>query len=274
MRVGAHRFHRDLPESRMWGYEGTVPGPTIETERGRPITGELRQRSDQRPGHRPTLLLWSRARPAARAGLPSDPTSAYPRSMAGSVRTDALRDLIGRELESERIATVVDGLPARGGALVLRGEPGIGKSALLRGARERTEAAGGRSLTTVGVESEAEFAFAGLHQLLHPVLGHAARLPPAQRRALDAVFGVSEEVVPDSFRIALATFQLLCDAAETGPILLIVDDAHWLDRSTLGVLTFVAGGWTASRWRWSPRCGPVVRPRSTMRASRRSTSSG
>jgi DNA-binding CsgD family transcriptional regulator len=160
--------------------------------------------------------------------------------MAGSVRTDAVRDLIGREAESELIATVVDRLPAGGGALILRGEPGIGKSALLRRARERAEAAGGRTLTTVGVESEAEFAFAGLHQLLHPVLGHAARLPAAQRRALDTAFGASEEVEPDSFRVALATFQLLCEAAETGPIVLIVDDAHWLDRPTLGALTFVA----------------------------------
>ena len=160
--------------------------------------------------------------------------------MAGSVRTEAVRDLIGREAESELIATVVDRLPACGGALVLRGEPGIGKSALLRHARERAEAAGGRTLTTVGVESEAEFAFAGLHQLLHPVVGHAARLPAAQRRALDAAFCASEEVEPDSFRVALATFQLLCEAAETGPIVLIVDDAHWLDRPTLGALAFVA----------------------------------
>src|SRR5262249_46149172 len=104
----------------------------------------------------------------------SDPTDAYPRSIACSVRTGAVRDLIGREAESELIATVVDRLPAGGGALLLRGEPGIGKSALLRLARERAEAAGSRTLTTVGVESEAEFAFAGLHQLLHPVLGHAA----------------------------------------------------------------------------------------------------
>jgi DNA-binding CsgD family transcriptional regulator len=160
--------------------------------------------------------------------------------MAGPVRTDAVRDLIGREAESEFIATVVDRLQAGGGALVLRGEPGIGKSALLRLARERAEAAGGRTLTTVGVESEAEFAFAGLHQLLHPVLGHAARLPAAQRRALDTAFGASDEVEPDSFRVALATFQLLCEAAETGPIVLIVDDAHWLDRPTLAALAFVA----------------------------------
>ena len=160
--------------------------------------------------------------------------------MAGPVRTDAVGDLIGREAESGLIAAVVDRLPTGGGALVLRGEPGIGKSALLRLARERAEAAGGRTLTTVGVESEAELAFAGLHQLLHPVLEHAARLPAAQRRALDTAFGAGEEVEPDSFRVALATFQLLCEAAETGPIVLIVDDAHWLDRPTLGALAFVA----------------------------------
>jgi DNA-binding CsgD family transcriptional regulator len=160
--------------------------------------------------------------------------------MAGPVRTDAVSDLIGREAESGLIAVVVDRLPAGGGALVLRGEPGIGKSALLHLARERAGAAGVRTLTTVGVESEAEFAFAGLHQLLRPVLEHAVRLPAAQRRALDTAFGAGEEVEPDSFRVALATFQLLCEAAETGPIVLIVDDAHWLDRPTLGALAFVA----------------------------------
>src|SRR5258708_10467376 len=126
--------------------------------------------------------------------------------MAGPVGSDAVSDLIGREAESGLIAAVVDRLPAGGGALVLRGEPGIGKSALLDLARERAEAAGGRTLTTVGVESEAEFAFAGLHQLLHPVLEHAARLPAAQRRALDTAFCAGEEVEPGSFRGALATF--------------------------------------------------------------------
>jgi DNA-binding CsgD family transcriptional regulator len=160
--------------------------------------------------------------------------------MAGSARTDAVRDLIGREAESELMAAVLDRLPAGGGALVLRGEPGIGKSALLLRARQRAEAAGCRTLTTVGVESEAAYAFAGLHQMLHPVLGHAARLPAAQRRALDTAFGASDEVELDSFRVALATFQLLCEAAETGPVVLIVDDAHWLDRPTLGALAFVA----------------------------------
>jgi hypothetical protein len=117
---------------------------------------------------------------------------------------NAVRDLIGREVESELIATVVDRLPAGGGALVLRGEPGIGKSALLRFARERAEAVGGRPLTTVGVESEAEYAFAGLHQLPHPVLGHAARLPAAQRRALDAAFGASD-------RLSVRTINDVCD---------------------------------------------------------------
>ena len=188
----------------------------------------------------PKLAGRAGRRPSPAARLRPDPTSAYPRSMAGSVRTDAVRDLIGREAESELIATVVDRLQVGGGALVLRGEPGIGKSALLRLARERAEAAGSRTLTTVGVESEAEFAFAGLHQLLHPVIGHAARLPAAQRRALDTAFGASEEVEPDSYRVALATFQLMCEAAETGPIVLIVDDAHWLDRPTLAALAFVA----------------------------------
>jgi len=160
--------------------------------------------------------------------------------MIGPVRTDAVRGLIGREAEAELIASLVDRLPGGGGALVLRGEPGIGKSALLRLARERAEARGARTLTAEGAESEAEFAFAALHQLLHPVLEHAAQLPASHRRALDTAFGANEKEEADPFRVALAAFQLLCEAAESRPIVILVDDAQWLDRSSVGALAFVA----------------------------------
>jgi hypothetical protein len=104
---------------------------------------------------------------------------------------NAVRNLIGREAESELIATVVDRLPAGGGALVLRGEPGIGKSALLRFARERAEAVGGRPLTTVGVGSEAEYAFAGLHQVAAP--RPRARRPAARSAAAGAGRGLRRQ---------------------------------------------------------------------------------
>ncbi len=92
----------------------------------------------------------------------------------------------------------------------------------------------------MGVESEAELAFAGLHQLLHPVLGLMELLPAPQRRALEVAFGIASGPEPDAFLVALAAYQLVCDAAEESPVVILVDDAHWLDRSTSGVLMFIA----------------------------------
>ncbi len=160
--------------------------------------------------------------------------------MTSSARSDAPTDLIGREAESKLLDELTDGLSHAGGAFVVRGEAGIGKSALLERARERVRSRGVRVLSTIGVESEAELAFAGLHQLLHPILRLTDHLSEAQRRAIDAAFGVSGELEPDPFRVALAAFQLVCDAADTGPVVLIVDDAQWLDQSSMGVLTFIA----------------------------------
>ncbi len=146
--------------------------------------------------------------------------------------------LIGREAETDQLDALLHDL--RGGALVIRGEAGIGKSALLDYARARASEIGAQTLVTVGVESEAELAFAGMHQLLRPIIGHADLLPPPQRSALDAAFGVRGDLEPDPFLVALAAHQLVCGAAEACPVALIVDDAHWLDRSTLGVLSFIA----------------------------------
>jgi DNA-binding CsgD family transcriptional regulator len=159
--------------------------------------------------------------------------------MTSSVLTDDL-ELVGREVESKLLDTLLGRVEDGGGALIFRGEPGIGKSALLDRARERARARAASVLSTTGVESEAELSFAGLHQLLHPIIGLIERLSDPQRRALEAAFGAGRELEPDPFHVALAAFQLLCDAADAGPLILIVDDAHWLDRSSMGVLTFVA----------------------------------
>ena len=148
--------------------------------------------------------------------------------------------MVGREAELERLDALIDSAPGSGGALVIHGEAGIGKSVLLERARDRAGELGARTLFAVGVESEAELAFAGMHQLLRPILGAAERLPAPQRRALEAAFGITSDVEPDPFLVALAAHQLVCDAAETYPLALMVDDAHWLDRSTLGVLSFIA----------------------------------
>ena len=111
---------------------------------------------------------------------------------------------------------------------------------LLEHARQRASELGFQTLVTVGVESEAELAFAGLHQLLRPIIEHVELLPIPQRGALDAAFGVRGDLEPDPFLVALAAHRLVCGAAEARPVALIVDDAHWLDRSTVGVLSFIA----------------------------------
>jgi AAA ATPase domain len=147
---------------------------------------------------------------------------------------DATGGLIGRDDEIARVDALLDLVRDRGGTLVVRGEPGIGKSSLLDRARGRASSLGARTLATIGVESESELAFAGLHQLLAPIGSRIERLADPQRQALDAAFGVDDLEEPDPFRVALAAYQLISDAADSSPLLLIADDTHG---STVPVLT-------------------------------------
>src|SRR5260370_7989740 len=156
--------------------------------------------------------------------------------MSGVPLVDAGPELIEREQESAVLDALVDRLRDGGAAVVVRGEAGIGKAALLQRVRRRAEAKGVRSLITVGVESEAEFAFAGLHQLLRPVIGALAQLPGSQRQTLEAALGLGVDLKPDSFRIAAAAFQLICEVANSVPLVLVFDAPQWLDRPTLRVL--------------------------------------
>jgi hypothetical protein len=148
--------------------------------------------------------------------------------------------LLGRAEEQSLLTSILDGVGERGQALVLRGEPGIGKSRLLsvaaRAARER----GMTVLTSAGVQCEAHVPFAGLHQLLRPVRERAVDLPPVQRSALDAAFGLTDQAAPEYYRIAMASLDLVSDVAGDAPVLLVVEDAHWLDPPTADVLAFVA----------------------------------
>lgn len=149
-------------------------------------------------------------------------------------------ELIGRDQELQVLTELVGGVRQRGGAVVVLGEPGIGKSSLLRAAAEAGRAASLRVLFATGIEAEAPLPFAGLHQLLRPVLSAATSLPAAQRRALDAAFGAEDGPRPEPFMIALAALNLLAEAAAERPLLLIADDVQWLDRPSQDVLTFVA----------------------------------
>ena len=147
--------------------------------------------------------------------------------------------LRGRETEIGRLDDLVAAARAgRSGAVVLRGEAGIGKTALLRHVAAHAE--GALVLHAEGVEAEMELPFAGLHQLCGPLLGALEGLPPPQRGALESAFGLSAGSRPDHFLVGLALLTLLSDAAGTRPLVCLIDDAQWLDRSSAQVLSFVA----------------------------------
>jgi len=152
----------------------------------------------------------------------------------------APRLLLGRDRDLAELYALVDGIEDRGGALVVRGEAGIGKSTLLAAARERALDRGVTVVSTTGALSEAQLAFAGLHQLLLPLLGGLEVLPDPQQGALETAFGIAEGEAPDLFLIGLATLGLVAERAAETPLLFVVDDAHWLDRPSAEVLQFVA----------------------------------
>ncbi|WP_433064895.1 ATP-binding protein [Dactylosporangium sp. CS-033363] len=145
--------------------------------------------------------------------------------------------LIGRQDATRTAGALVRRVRSgHGGAIVVRGDAGIGKSAVLDWTARQAVAAGLRVLSTTGVESEAQVAFAGLHQLLGPVLGEVDPLPDA----LLAAFGRAGAVASDPARLALATLDLVGEVAARQPVLLLVEDVHWLDRASADVLAFVA----------------------------------
>jgi DNA-binding CsgD family transcriptional regulator len=149
------------------------------------------------------------------------------------------RKLLGRESEIEHLEQLLDQAPARGAALLVRGEAGVGKSALLTEAGRRASERGMQVLRTTGHMSEAQLPFAGLHQLLRPITPQISDLPLAQRDALLGAFGSGRDA-PDLFLVALATLTLLSDTAARTSLLLIADDARWLDSPSREVLAFIA----------------------------------
>ena len=148
--------------------------------------------------------------------------------------------LVGREPELAFIDDLLGHLEERGASLLIRGEPGVGKSALLDEAANRATALGRTVLRTAGVPPETHMPFAGLQLLLRPFSDRVADLPEPQSAALSSAFGLTNGEAPDRFLIALAALDLLAEAAADSPLLLIVEDAHWLDADTADVLGFVA----------------------------------
>ena len=147
--------------------------------------------------------------------------------------------LLDRLPERTALSQLLDGARAgRSGVLVVRGEPGVGKTALLDWAVE--SAAGLRVVRVAGVESEMELAFAAVQQLCAPMLDKLEGLPDPQRAALGVAFGLTAGAAPDRFLVGLAVLSLLSGVAERQPLLCVVDDAQWLDRASALVLGFVA----------------------------------
>ncbi|MEV7414822.1 LuxR C-terminal-related transcriptional regulator [Streptomyces sp. NPDC089919] len=145
----------------------------------------------------------------------------------------------GRRTEQDRIGRLLtEARQGVSGALLLHGEAGIGKTALLDWAAGQAE--GMRVLRVEGIESEMELGYGGLHQLLLPVLDLVDALPEPQAAALRAVFGLTCDEVRDGFTVRLAVLSLLAEAAAAGPVLCLVDDAQWVDQPSVDTLAFAA----------------------------------
>jgi DNA-binding CsgD family transcriptional regulator len=155
--------------------------------------------------------------------------------------------LIGRETEIDRIRAFLAMARAEGGALLVTGEPGAGKTVLLNAAAEAASAAGLRVLRAAGVEFEAGTSFSGLNQLLLPLLGALPQLPAVHRDALNVALGFGDGAPPSRLVVSNAALVLLRQAARARPVLVVLDDLPWLDRASAGVLSFVARRLAGSR---------------------------
>src|ERR1700731_1983627 len=181
---------------------------------------------------------------------PSPPASSPPgmvggRGSAGAAQMAKLFpargvvQLRGRHSECGLLDRLIDAVRAgESRALVVRGEPGVGKTALLDFLVDH--ASGCVVARAAGVQSEMELAFAGVHQLCAPMLDHLARLPVPQRDALRVALGLTEGSAPDRFLVGLAVLGLLSEVAEQRPLICVIDDEQWLDRASTQVLAFVA----------------------------------
>ena len=156
-------------------------------------------------------------------------------------RRDRATGLTDRRAECSALGRLVDGVRAgKSRALVVRGDPGVGKTVLLEYLAGQASGAGCRVARAVGVQSEMELAFAGLHQLCAPMLDHLERIPVPQHDALRTAFGVAAGPVPDRFLVGLGVLSLLSEVAGDRPLICVIDDEQWLDRASVQALGFVA----------------------------------
>jgi len=163
--------------------------------------------------------------------VPGRRRPAHQRGRAGQLR--------GRRRECDLLDQLLDSVHAgESRVLVVRGEPGVGRTALLDYLAE--QASGCRVAHAAGVESEMELVYPGLHQLLTPMLDRLERLPAPQANALRTAFGLSPGSTPDRFPVGVAALRLLAEVAEEHPLVCLVDDAQWLDQASAKVIGFVA----------------------------------
>jgi DNA-binding CsgD family transcriptional regulator len=170
----------------------------------------------------------------ARAGAPQALTL-----LVMSTLADRPTQLFGRAEELAAIDAILESA-STGGVLVIRGEAGVGKSALLDHARDAARGRGMRVLATAGAETEIDLAYASLHRLLRPLLAGLDTLPDPQRAMLRSAFGMADHEGGDLFLVALATLGLLTAEASRQSLLITVDDVQWLDAASRDVLAFVA----------------------------------
>jgi len=176
------------------------------------------------------------AQPSDRDAVKRRGASANP----GRLR-DRVASLTDRRTERDTLEGLVDTVRAgESGALVVRGDPGVGKTALLDHLAKRASGSGCQVARATGVQSEMELAFAGLHQLCAPMLNRAERLPEPQRDALRTAFGIAAGPPPDRFLVGLAVLSLLSGVAGERPLICLIDDEQWLDRASAQALGFTA----------------------------------
>jgi DNA-binding CsgD family transcriptional regulator len=166
----------------------------------------------------------------------------------GELAAQQAARIIGRAAGLARLHGLVDQVPLASQVLLVTGEAGMGKTVLLADAAGRARSAGLRVLSVTGRESESRLAFAGLHQLLRPVLASSAGLPGRQAQALLGALGLAADpVAPDPLLTGVAVLTLLSDLSEQSPVLVVADDAQWLDRGSLEVLAFLGRRLDAER---------------------------